>query len=198
MKRLLIATGITVAALTVATPAVASLSGNPSFSHKLPVRVPSSAQVVKFDDHGVEVSDRSDSQSSRHESRRATSSPSPSATSTRRAGDDHGVDPNDDRSGTATSEPGDDNGVDRRRQHRDTPAATSDDHGNASPTRSAEPGDDKPAAGRPTGNTGHPSGRHAVTAWRLRPREWKVVLMTSDARLQPFTPPRPPRAPAAQ
>lgn len=155
MKRLLIATGITVAALTVATPAVASLSGNPSFSHKLPVRVPSSAQVVKFDDHGVEVSDRSDSQSSRHESRRATSSPSPSATSTRtEPGDDHGVDPNDDRSGTATSEPGDDNGVDPIGASTATPtAATSDDHGNASPTRSAEPGDDKGGTGS-GGSTG--------------------------------------------
>ena len=41
MKRLLIFSATAVAAVAVAVPAVAGLAGNPSFTHKLSVHVPS-------------------------------------------------------------------------------------------------------------------------------------------------------------
>jgi hypothetical protein len=54
MKRImLVAAGIALAGGIAATPAVAGLAGNPSFSHELPVPVPSKAkQPVFLDDHG--------------------------------------------------------------------------------------------------------------------------------------------------
>ena len=54
MKRIaLIAAGIALAGGIAATPAVAGLAGNPSFSHEIPVPVPSKAkQPVFLDDHG--------------------------------------------------------------------------------------------------------------------------------------------------
>jgi hypothetical protein len=50
MKRLLIFSAAAAATVTTAVPAVAGLAGNPSFSHKLPVKVPSQAKVVEFED----------------------------------------------------------------------------------------------------------------------------------------------------
>jgi hypothetical protein len=54
MKRIaLIAAGIALAGGIAATPAVAGLAGNPSFSHEIPVPVPGTAkQPVFLDDHG--------------------------------------------------------------------------------------------------------------------------------------------------
>ena len=83
MKRMLIFSAAAVATIGAAVPAVAGLAGNPSFSHKLPVHVPSQAQLVDFDDHGRAVN--------------TSRAPEP--------GDDHGGL----RTG-ATPEPGDDSG----------------------------------------------------------------------------------------
>src|ERR1022692_221700 len=58
MKRLTIISAAVVATLAAAVPAFAGIAGNPSFSHKLPVRVPANAQVVTFDDHGRTATDR--------------------------------------------------------------------------------------------------------------------------------------------
>ncbi|HEY7263750.1 MAG TPA: hypothetical protein VH589_19975 [Trebonia sp.] len=54
MKRLiLIVAGVAVAGGVAATPAVAGLAGNPSFSHEIPVPAPSAAKTPEFaDDHG--------------------------------------------------------------------------------------------------------------------------------------------------
>ena len=53
MKRLaLILAGVAVAGGVAATPAVAGLAGNPSFSHEISVPVPSAAKTPLFaDDH---------------------------------------------------------------------------------------------------------------------------------------------------
>ena len=103
MKRLLLILAAIVATGGIAaTPAVAGLAGNPSFSHQIPVPVPSQAQSPQFaDDHG-------------HDGTVPTASPSP----TRHAepGDDRGgatrhAEPGDDRGGvTATAEAADDHG----------------------------------------------------------------------------------------
>jgi hypothetical protein len=54
MKRIfLVAAGIALAGGIAATPAVAGLAGNPSFSHEIPVPAPSNTkQPVFLDDHG--------------------------------------------------------------------------------------------------------------------------------------------------
>jgi len=54
MKRLLLILAAIVATGGIAAaPAVAGLAGNPSFSHQIPVPVPSQAQPPSFaDDHG--------------------------------------------------------------------------------------------------------------------------------------------------
>jgi len=104
MKRLLLILAAIVATGGIAaTPAVAGLAGNPSFSHQIPVPVPSQAQSPRFaDDHG-------------RDGTVPTASPSP----TRHAepGDDRGgvtghAEPGDDRggSGSGHAEPGDDRG----------------------------------------------------------------------------------------
>jgi hypothetical protein len=88
MKRLLLILAAIVATGGIAaTPAVAGLAGNPSFSHQIPVPVPSQAQSPRFaDDHGRDGT-------------------VPAASPTRHA------EPGDDRGGAAVSaEPGDDHG----------------------------------------------------------------------------------------
>ena len=91
MKRLLLILAAIVATGGIAaTPAVAGLAGNPSFSHQIPVPVPSQAQSPQFaDDHG-------------HDGTVPTASPSP----TRHA------EPGDDRggSGSGHAEQDDDHG----------------------------------------------------------------------------------------
>jgi hypothetical protein len=114
MKRiLLVAAGIALAGGIAATPAVAGLAGNPSFSHEIPVPKPSQAQQPVFlDDHGG----RTTSPATRHpepgddHGHAATTPAAPGAVST----DDHGgltphAEPFDDHGGlTPHAEPFDD------------------------------------------------------------------------------------------
>jgi hypothetical protein len=96
MNRLLVASSISAAAIVAAAlPAVAGLSGNPSFSHHLPVNVPTSAQLVSFDESGKVVTGTPSSAST------PTSIPSPSATDDR-SGHNGEPEPGDDRGGSAT------------------------------------------------------------------------------------------------
>jgi hypothetical protein len=112
MKRLaLIVAGVVVAGGVAATPAVAGLAGNPSFSHEIPVPVPSAAKTPLFaDDH----------------SRDGATAPS---SATARPTDDHGgitrhAEPGDDHGGLAPhAEPGDDHGG------LTQPTEPGDDHG---------------------------------------------------------------------
>jgi hypothetical protein len=129
MKRLaLILAGVAVAGGVAATPAVAGLAGNPSFSHEIPVPVPSTAKTPLFaDDHSRD------------------GAPAP-ASATAEPGDDRGgitphAEPGDDRGGATThAEPGDDRGG-------ATPhAEPGDDRGGQSPH--AEPGDADSGGGR--------------------------------------------------
>jgi hypothetical protein len=124
MKRLaLIIAGVALAGGVAATPAVAGLAGNPSFSHEIPVPVPSAAKTPSFaDDHSRDLTPAAAS---------ATAGPR----------DDHGgltphAEPGDDRGGlTPHAEPGDDHGG-------LTPhAEPGDDRGGI--TEHAEPGDDR-------------------------------------------------------
>ncbi len=129
MNRLLLAAAAGAAALAAATPAVLGLVGNPSFSQKLPVHVPSQAQLVAFDDHGRAVT-------TKMPSRPATAvAPVPSSGRTTEPGDDNGgtrttrtPEPGDDNGGTRTTrapEPGDDNGGGRHGGQ----TTAGDDHG---------------------------------------------------------------------
>ncbi len=135
MKRLLlILAGVVVAGGVAATPAVAGLAGNPSFSHEIAVRVPTTAKTPVFaDDHGHH---------------RATTAPAATPADDRGGRSPH-AQPGDDRggAGTLTAEPGDDRGG-------VTPhAEPGDDRGGATPH--AEPGDDRGGHG----GGGHGSGR---------------------------------------
>jgi hypothetical protein len=152
MNRILLFTGIAAAAcIAAAAPAVAGLSGNPSFSHDVPVSVPSQAQLVQFDDHGrVRGSD--------DRARTPTSTPTATRHGEPEPGDDRGAatEPGDDR-GTAT-EPGDDRGA--TTEPGDDRGATTepgDDTGSDTPTVAvtSEPGDD---SGRDTATSGSSGG----------------------------------------
>jgi hypothetical protein len=105
MKRMLLILAAVVATGGIAAaPAVAGIAGNPSFSHQIPVPVPSQAQSPRFaDDHG-------------HDGTATTTPIAPSS---------H-AEPGDDRGGaSAHPEPGDDHGG-------ATPhAEPADDHGGA-------------------------------------------------------------------
>jgi uncharacterized membrane protein YgcG len=118
MKTIMILSGAAAAACAIALPAAAGLSGNPSFSHRIPVHVPSQAQLVQFDDHGGIVTSPAD----------RGREPEP--------GDDRGVDPSD---GPGEPEPGDDRGVDATETPREPEPG--DDRGAMSPGE-AEPSDD--------------------------------------------------------
>jgi hypothetical protein len=114
MKRLvLITASALVAGGVAAAPAVAGLAGNPSFSHQIPVRVPSQVRTPQLvDDHSRDAR------------------PSPTATHSHSA--TRHAEPGDDRGGeTRHAEPGDDRGGPSRG------AEPGDDRGGAS-----EPGDD--------------------------------------------------------
>jgi hypothetical protein len=113
VNRLILASAVAAAACAVSVPAVAGLANNPSFSHRLPVNVPSQARVVHFDGNGKVVSARhgSDDPSS-------TRVPSPGHNShgETEPGDDHGGPTNvptptesGHNNGVAT-QPGDDRG----------------------------------------------------------------------------------------
>jgi hypothetical protein len=135
MQRGLIISAVALAAVGLAAaPAVAGLAGNPSFSHQLPVRVPSQARTAQLavDDHGRDGSQE------------------PTAANTREP------EPADDNGGaTSEPEPADDNGG------ATSEPEPGDDNGGA--TSEPEPGDDNggaTTAPRPTDDHGGDSGRH--------------------------------------
>lgn len=114
MKRImLVAAGIALAGGIAATPAVAGLAGNPSFSHEIPVPAPSKAQQPVFlDDHGSGTTSPATRHSEPGDDRGhgATTPAAPGAVPT----DDHGgltphAEPSDDHGGlTPHAEPSDD------------------------------------------------------------------------------------------
>ncbi|MDX6258082.1 MAG: hypothetical protein QOJ11_4416 [Frankiales bacterium] len=153
MNRILLFSVAGVAATAVAaTPAVAGLSGNRSFSHNLPVRAPTAARTVHFADEDHPTATPTTPQGS----------PTPTHTSPTRAakqesepGDDHGGDRvTTAPTGTAAptsrheAEPGDDHRGDRSPTATGTGAATTSPRPTRSPepaatTPSHEPGDDR-------------------------------------------------------
>ena len=145
MKRLiLIIAGVAVAGSVAATPAIAGLAGNPSFSHEIPVPAPSAAKAPVFaDDHS-----------------RDDGTVPASAAATAEHGDDLGTsakaEPGDDCGGiTPHAEPGDDRGG------QVAHAEPGDDRGGITPH--AEPGDDRggaTSAAEPSDDSGgHRGGR---------------------------------------
>jgi hypothetical protein len=124
MKRLLIVAGTAIAACAAAMPAFAGISGNPSFSHRLPVRVPAQAQLAHFDDHGDAIVNPADS------SKTGTSPTATPATRRPEPGDDRSNpsgNPGADRDRDRHDGPGDrDRGRDRHDGpgDRDTPSAS--------------------------------------------------------------------------
>ncbi len=164
MKRILIISAIVAGAGAVAAPAVAGLSGNPSFSHDVPVRVPAEARIVQFDDHGGVLGEDAASRHNRV--------PSPSDTS-------HGLEPGGDHSRDASSSPSggdgasDDasmaaNSAEPEPELSDDPTTVSssssasphpefgDDHGGLSPH--LEPGDDSRSSSSATPDSGGSPG----------------------------------------
>jgi uncharacterized membrane protein YgcG len=168
MNRILIATAIAAASCAIAVPAVAGLAGNPSFNHRLPVNVPSQAQLVQFDEHG-RVLPADDSSTSAEPTKSpsqqlepgdnhgglgdASGTPEPgedhggAITSTPEPGDDHGgaitstPEPGDDHSATSSPEPGDDHG-----------STSSGDNGGSSGGSGDSGGD---SSGGSSGGSGH-------------------------------------------
>jgi hypothetical protein len=181
-KLIYVAVAVAAASGIAAAPAVAGLSNNPSFSHQLPVRVPSGAQpVIVGNEHSLAA----------HRSPSASPSAKDSRGPEAEAGDDraqdvpdndvndHDVnDVNDDHG--AVAEPGDDNGHDGAGVTAVTPPSAGvtqevepepgDDKGSdvqAVKTVAASPapqpvdhGDDKGAAtsGRTSGSSGNGGG----------------------------------------
>jgi hypothetical protein len=120
VKRILLISAAAVAAGGIAaTPAIAGLAGNSSFSHQIPVRVPSQAHAPQL------VDDHSDGPGTVHARPSATPSRHPEpgddrggSRRTAEPGDDRGAtshepEPGDDHRGSASSEPGDDRGGSR-------------------------------------------------------------------------------------
>jgi hypothetical protein len=139
MNRLMIASAVAVAAAAVSVPAVAGLTNNPSFSHRVPVSVPSKAKVVHLDDKGKVVNSRS----SEHPA--STTVTSPTRGGEPEPGDDRGSSsaPGDDRS--SSSAPGDD---------RSSSSVPGDDR-----SSSSAPGDDRGGqGGSDRGGSGGGSG----------------------------------------
>ena len=131
MNRIFLASALGVAAIAVAAaPAVAGLAGNASFSHEVPVQVPSKARIAHpVDDHGRDAS--------HHASPTSTAALSPEP------GDDRGrhAEPGDDRG--RSTEPGDD----RNSASSDSPGVFS--------TGEPQPGDDHGAHSGHGGDKGH-------------------------------------------
>jgi hypothetical protein len=128
-KLIYIAVAVAAASGVAATPAIAGLSGNTSFSHQLRVHAPSGAQPASVDDHSLTEHGRSRGPSA-----------TPSASKTVEPGEDRvgEVEPGDDRG--AAVEPGDDKGL---------AVEPGDDRGAA-----VEPGDDKGLAVEPGDDKG--------------------------------------------
>jgi hypothetical protein len=105
--RVLVIAGAVASGCAIAVPAVIGLTDNPSFNQRIPVRVPSSARIVTFDDRGAaaEVAHR-------HKPR-AT----PASVTVPRNHDDPSASP---RTSGPAHEPGDDRG---------THVEVGDDHG---------------------------------------------------------------------
>ena len=141
MNRFLIVAVTAAGACAVAFPAFAGLSGNPSFSHQVPVRVPSQAHVVHFDDHGHALSDDPTSASStRVPSSARTSSASEPEPSDDRSARSTEAEPGDDHS-SASTEPGE-HSSSTEAEHGSS-STTVDDHGTDIPTQaSSTPADD--------------------------------------------------------
>ncbi len=119
MKRLLlISAGVLAAGSVAAAPGVAGLTHNPSFSHQIPIRVPSQVHLPQLvDDHGADIT---------------------APTSTNRTS--RSAEPGDDRgSSPRKAEPGDDRGSSPRK------AEPGDDRGSS--PRKADPGDDRGSSG---------------------------------------------------
>ena len=135
MNRFLIVAVTAAGACAVAFPAFAGLSGNPSFSHQVPVRVPSQAHVVHFDDHGHALSDDPTSASStRVPSSARTSSASEPEPSDDRSARSTEAEPGDDHS-SASTEPGEhSSGTEAEHSSSST---TVDDHGTDAPTQAS-------------------------------------------------------------
>jgi len=141
MNRFLIVAVTAAGACAVAFPAFAGLSGNPSFSHQVPVRVPSQAHVVHFDDHGHALSDDPTSASStRVPSSARTSSASEPEPSDDRSARSTEAEPGDDHS-SASTEPGE-HSSSTEAEHSSS-STTVDDHGTDAPTQATStPADD--------------------------------------------------------
>jgi hypothetical protein len=165
MKRLLLISATAVVAGGIAaTPAVAGLVGNASFSHHIPVRVPTQAKPVHLVDSTVTVTPANDrhrgsatptvavtpSATPTPDQRHGSTSPEPGEDRTSTSpepGEDRtstSPEPGEDR-GSTTPEPGDDRGS--------TSPEPGDDRGSSTP----EPGDDHGSA---TSTPGDDSGRH--------------------------------------
>ena len=119
MKRLLvISAGILAAVCIAAAPAVAGLSDNPSFSHQIPIRVPTQV-TAPHRVHGTDLAP-SPTAPNRHGASRsaAPGDVRGSASTTTEPGDDRGssstaTEPGDDRGRSSTAtEPGGDRGGD--------------------------------------------------------------------------------------
>ena len=159
MKRLLlICSAVAVASGVAAAPAVAGLSGNSSFSHQIPVRVPTQASIPQVaDDNGADgvrlVVPGASSGRHADDGRQAAASATPSRSAT---------EPGDDRGGASrTAEPGDDRGA---------TVEPGDDRGGA--TRTAEPGAEK----LPRPLTAGTEGQNRVCRQRhRRNRHWRDV-----------------------
>jgi hypothetical protein len=142
MNRLMIVTAIAGASCAIAVPAVAGLAGNPSFSHRLPVRVPSQAQLVHFDDSGKVVGVASQSRLTEPGDDRGTDIGVARSSRAPEPGDDRGGDQTSTTSGPGEPEPGDDNGHDATTQANSNRGPGGPGNGSPSVTRSPEPGDD--------------------------------------------------------
>ena len=175
MNRFIFVAVAAAAAGGIATaPAIAGLSHNPSFSHQLPVRVPSGAQTVNVDDEHRRAPDgvtfRRSRAAGRRPSRATIAGRTPRTTQDAQDNDALDNDVNDDNGvHGAALEPGDDNGHDGQVVAPSTAAVTheaepepGDDRGGAtakpvtaSPApQPAERGDDK------GGSSGRQSGGH--------------------------------------
>ena len=157
MKRILIVSAIAAAAAAVSVPAFAGLANNPSFSHRLPVNVPSQAKVVQLDDHGKVLEKRHGSDDP--PSTRVASPTHKSSRGEPEPGDDRGgatdgrtSEPGDDRG--ASTEPGDDRGATTKPgDDRGATTEPGDDRG-----KTSEPGDDRGKGSEPgDDNGGHGS-----------------------------------------
>ena len=166
-NRLLILVGGAAGACAIAVPLVLGLSGNPSFSERIPVRAPSSAHLVEFDGHGNLVDDGSSTtpggpttsagpRGPTAHPRRTPGRVQRPAPRDREPGDDRGTTPTGDgaqqpshgTAGSRSTEPGDGRG---------THTEPGDDRGTHS-----EPGDDRTATATPTddGTSSDHGGRH--------------------------------------